>query len=136
MSDKICYVRQLSAEFAGEAPGRGRLKGRKILGVGGGQRTFDAATDPVGNGRAMSLLFAREGAHVAVADMNCASAEDTVQRITAEGGQAFSIEANIARENDVNRMIDAADRRTSAVSTAWCSMSALASARSASTASI
>jgi hypothetical protein len=31
--------------------------------VGGGQRTFDAATDPVGNGRAMSLLFAKEGAH-------------------------------------------------------------------------
>jgi len=29
---------------------------------------FDAATDPVGNGRAMSRLFAREGARVAVAD--------------------------------------------------------------------
>jgi len=62
MSDKIRYVRQLSPESAGEAPGRGRLQGRRILVVGGGQRTFDAATDPVGNGRAMSLLFAREGA--------------------------------------------------------------------------
>jgi NAD(P)-dependent dehydrogenase (short-subunit alcohol dehydrogenase family) len=70
MSDKIRYVRQLSPESAGEAPGRGRLQGRRILVVGGGQRTFDAATDPVGNGRAMSLLFAREGAHVAVADLN------------------------------------------------------------------
>jgi NAD(P)-dependent dehydrogenase (short-subunit alcohol dehydrogenase family) len=108
MSDKIRYVRQLSPESAGEAPGRGRLEGRKILIVGGGQRTFDAATDPVGNGRAMSLLFAREGAHVAVADVNRASADDTVQRIVAEGGQAFSIEANIAREEDVNRMIDEA----------------------------
>ena len=86
----------------------GGFKGRKILVVGGGQRTFDAATDPVGNGRAMSLLFAREGAHVAVADVNRASADDTVQRIVAEGGQAFSIEANIAREEDVNRMIDEA----------------------------
>ena len=56
----------------------------------------------------MSLLFAREGAHVAVADMNRESAEDTVQRITAEGGRAFSIEADIAREDDVNRMIDEA----------------------------
>jgi NAD(P)-dependent dehydrogenase (short-subunit alcohol dehydrogenase family) len=101
MSDKVRYVRKPSAESAGEAPGRGRLQGRKILVVGGGQRTFDAATDPVGNGRAMSLLFAREGAHVAVADMNRASAEDTVARIAAEGGQAFSIEANIAREDDV-----------------------------------
>jgi len=108
MSDKMRYVRQLSPESAGEAPGRGRLKGRKILVVGGGQRTFDAATDPVGNGRAMSLLFAREGAHVAVADMNLASAEDTVQRIVAEGGQAFAIEANIAREDDVAGMIDQA----------------------------
>ena len=133
MSDKIRYVRQLSPESAGEAPGRGRLQGRRILVVGGGQRTFDAATDPVGNGRAMSLLFAREGAHVAVADVNRASADDTVQRITAEGGQAFSIEANIAREDDVNRMIDEA-MEVSAGSTAWCSMSASGSARSASTA--
>src|SRR5258705_7024364 len=108
MSDEIRYVRQPSAESGGEAPGRGRLQGRKILVVGGGQRSFDAATDPVGNGRAMSLLFAREGAHVAVADLNRASADDTVQRITAEGGQAFSIEANIAHEADVNRMIDEA----------------------------
>jgi NAD(P)-dependent dehydrogenase (short-subunit alcohol dehydrogenase family) len=108
MSDKMRYVRQLSPESAGEAPGRGRLKGRKILVVGGGQRTFDAATDPVGNGRAMSLLFAREGAHVAVADVNRASADDTVQRIIAEGGAAFSIEADISREGDVNRMIDEA----------------------------
>jgi NAD(P)-dependent dehydrogenase (short-subunit alcohol dehydrogenase family) len=108
MSDKIRFVRQPSAESAGEAPGRGRLKGRRILVVGGGQRTFDAETDPVGNGRAMSLLFAREGAHVAVADVNRASADDTVQRVTAEGGRAFSIQADIAREEDVNRMIDEA----------------------------
>src|SRR5215212_11847603 len=108
MTDKPRYARQLSAESEGQAPGRGRLQGRRILVVGGGQRTFDAATDPVGNGRAMSLLFAREGAQVAVADMNRASADDTVQRVMAEGGQAFSIEANIAREEDVNRMIDEA----------------------------
>jgi NAD(P)-dependent dehydrogenase (short-subunit alcohol dehydrogenase family) len=108
MPDKIRYVRPPSPESAGEAPGRGRLQGRRILVVGGGQRTFDAATDPVGNGRAMSLLFAREGAHVAVADVNRASADDTVQRILAEGGRAFSIEADIAREGDVDRMIDAA----------------------------
>src|SRR3954463_12187081 len=108
MSDKIRYVRQLSPESAGEAPGRGRLQGRRILVVGGGQRTFDAATDPVGNGRAMSLLFAKEGAHVAVADIFRASADDTVGRITAEGGRAFSIEADIAREADVVRMVDEA----------------------------
>src|ERR1700730_3533428 len=108
MSDKIRYVREPSAESRGEAPGRGRLQGRRILVVAGGQRTFDAETDPVGNGRAMSLVFAREGAHVAVADMNRASADDTVGRIEREGGRAFSIEANIAHEADVNRMIEEA----------------------------
>ena len=52
------HARPPSAESRGEAPGRGRLLGRKILVVGGGQRTFDAATDPIGNGRAMSILSA------------------------------------------------------------------------------
>ncbi|MBR1187747.1 SDR family NAD(P)-dependent oxidoreductase [Bradyrhizobium sp. AUGA SZCCT0160] len=108
MTEKPRYVRPLSPESSGEAPGRGRLQGRRILVVGGGQRTFDAATDPVGNGRAMSLLFAREGAHIAVADIHRASADDTVTRIAADGGRAFSIEADIAREADVNRMVDEA----------------------------
>ncbi|MBR1268192.1 SDR family oxidoreductase [Bradyrhizobium sp. AUGA SZCCT0222] len=108
MTEKMRYVRQLSAASEGQAPGRGRLRGRRILVVGGGQRTFDAATDPVGNGRAMSMLFAREGAHVAVADLHRASADDTVKRIVGEGGLAFSIKADIARQDDVNRMIDEA----------------------------
>src|SRR6478736_8425840 len=78
MSDKIRYVRQPSAESGGEAPGRGRLQGRKILVVGGGQRTFDATTDPVGNGRAMSLLFAREGAQRGIrANIICPGLVDT-----------------------------------------------------------
>jgi NAD(P)-dependent dehydrogenase (short-subunit alcohol dehydrogenase family) len=108
MTEKQTFVRPLSPESSGKAPGRGRLQGRRILVVGGGQQTFDAATDPVGNGRAMSLLFAREGAHVAVADINRANAEDTVARITGEGGRAFSIAADIANEDDVVRMIDEA----------------------------
>jgi NAD(P)-dependent dehydrogenase (short-subunit alcohol dehydrogenase family) len=104
------YVRPHSAESDGKAPGRGRLKGRRILIVGGGQRIFDAATDPTGNGRAMSILCAREGAHVAVADLNRTAAEHTVMRITAEGGRAFTIQADVTREGDVARMIDEAQR--------------------------
>jgi NAD(P)-dependent dehydrogenase (short-subunit alcohol dehydrogenase family) len=99
------YVRPPSAESRGEAPGRGRLKGRKILVVGGGQRTFDAATDPVGNGRAMSILFAREGARVAVADRNVESATDTVELVRQEGGNALAIEADTTHETDIARMI-------------------------------
>lgn len=104
------YVRPLSAESSGSAPGRGRLKGRRVLVIGGGQRTFDAATDPIGNGRAMSVLFAREGAQVAVADVNLASAEDTVGRIAAEGGRGFAIAADVTLESEVRRMIDEAHR--------------------------
>ncbi|MGH7893232.1 MAG: SDR family NAD(P)-dependent oxidoreductase [Candidatus Binatia bacterium] len=105
MSDAERYARPPSAASRGEAPGRGRLQGRNILVVGGGQRTFDAATDPIGNGRAMSLLFAREGAGVAVADRNAASAAATVERIHAERGHAFAVEADITREADVTRMV-------------------------------
>ena len=90
MAEKEGYVRPLPPESEGRAPGRGRLKGRRVLVVGGGQRVLDAATDPVGNGRAMALLFAREGAEVAVADMNLASAEETVARIVEEGGKAHA----------------------------------------------
>src|SRR5437764_14451029 len=92
------YVRPPSAESEGRAPGKGRLKGRRILIVGGGQRIFDAATDPVGNGRAMSILCAREGGHVAVADVNPDSAQHTVDRITGEGGRAFAVQADVTRE--------------------------------------
>jgi NAD(P)-dependent dehydrogenase (short-subunit alcohol dehydrogenase family) len=101
-------VRPPSLESQGLAPGRGRLEGRRVLVVGGGQRTFDAASDPIGNGRAMSLLFAREGARVAVADLVRASAEETVALITRARGHGFAIEANIGSETDVARMIDEA----------------------------
>src|SRR3954469_16897012 len=94
-SKRARSVRPPSAESLGEAPGRGRLRGRRILIVGGGQRVFDAATDPIGHGRAMSILSAREGAKVAVADLNRTSAEHTVKRITDEGGKAFAIAADV-----------------------------------------
>jgi NAD(P)-dependent dehydrogenase (short-subunit alcohol dehydrogenase family) len=104
------FVRPPSAESLGEAPGRGRLEGRRVLVVGGGQRAFDAATDPIGNGRAMCRLFAREGAGVAVADKQRASAEETVALIVGEAGRAFAIEADVTKPADVARMIEEAKR--------------------------
>ncbi|MGH8795693.1 MAG: SDR family NAD(P)-dependent oxidoreductase, partial [Caldimonas sp.] len=44
----------------------------------------------VGNGRAISLLFAREGASVACVDISAAAVADTVAQIEAEGGRAFA----------------------------------------------
>ncbi|AYC31618.1 SDR family oxidoreductase [Pseudomonas cavernae] len=98
----------LSAESQGLAPGRGRLDGRKILVIGGGQRVFDVATDPVGNGRAMCLLYAREGAAVAVADVNLASAEDTLRLIQAEGGKGCAIATDVQQESQVIAMFETA----------------------------
>ena len=98
----------LSAESRGEAPGRGRLAGRRILVMGGGQRTFDAATDPIGNGRAMCRLYAREGAKVAIADVNLESARDTLAGVKAEGGDGLAIQGDVTSEADVARMFEEA----------------------------
>ncbi len=95
-------------ESTGAAPGRGRLAGRRVLVVGGGQMDIGEPDTPIGNGRAISLLFAREGAGVAVADRNAQSAAATVSLIEKENGQAFAIEADVAKEGDVNRMVDEA----------------------------
>ena len=80
----------LHPETLGLAPGRGRLAGRKIIVVGAGQRKIIDEEPPVGNGRAMSVLFAREGAHVACIDINKEAADNTVAQITSEGGKAFT----------------------------------------------
>jgi NAD(P)-dependent dehydrogenase (short-subunit alcohol dehydrogenase family) len=95
--------RPLPAESRGEAPGRGRLEGRRILVVGGGQDERGESDPPIGNGRAMSVLFAREGARVAVADRSIESAEATVAM--TRDGSAVAIEANVAVPSDVTTMV-------------------------------
>jgi len=45
----------------------GRLDGRRVLIVGAGQQDYGMEDPPTGNGRAMSVLFAGEGAAVALA---------------------------------------------------------------------
>jgi NAD(P)-dependent dehydrogenase (short-subunit alcohol dehydrogenase family) len=85
-----------------------RLAGRRILVVGGGQNDYGIEEPPVGNGRAMSVLFGREGAAVAVSDLDEASAEVTAELVRAEGAQTLVVQADAADEDDVVRMIDAA----------------------------
>ncbi len=97
--------RSFFAEAAGRAPGRGRLAGRRILVVGGGQRSIDDPDPPIGNGRAAAILYAREGARVACADVSGPAAEETVAAIAQEGGHAFAIEADAADPPAVEAMV-------------------------------
>ncbi len=88
--------RSLFDESVGRAPGRGRLAGRRILVVGAGQRDIDDPDPPIGNGRAASVLYAREGARVACADLSGPAAGATADAIAAEGGRALAIDADVA----------------------------------------
>lgn len=95
----------LPATARGEAPGRGRLEGRRILVVGAGRETHGLADAPVGNGQAMSRLAAREGAAVACADLHRERAAEVVREIAEAGGRAVALGGDASREEDVVRML-------------------------------
>lgn len=62
-------------------------------------------------GRATALQFARKGAKVVVVDYVQEAAVETVRQVTEEGGHAFALTADVAKETDVQRAIaEAADR--------------------------
>lgn len=76
--------------------------------VGAGQEEHGLEDPPIGNGRAMSVLFGREGASVAVADLNAESAEATAELVRAEGASAEVIVADAADEGASAEMFDSA----------------------------
>jgi NAD(P)-dependent dehydrogenase (short-subunit alcohol dehydrogenase family) len=78
-----------------------RLQDKAAIVVGGGQ----TPGDNIGNGKATSVLFAREGAKVAVVDRDLARAQDTVDMITGEGGTAIDLAADVTDENSLKKMI-------------------------------
>ncbi len=59
-----------------------------------------------GMGRAASLLFAREGAKISAVDVNEASAAETAQMITAAGGSAISLRADVSDSESARSMVD------------------------------
>ncbi len=73
----------------------GMLEGKSALITGGGG----------GIGRATALVFAREGARVAVADLNAEAAQDTVAMVNAVGGQAMSLTGEVTDTAQVQGMI-------------------------------
>ncbi len=55
-----------------------------------------------GIGKDIALLFAREGAKVAVADLNKQAADATAKEITAAGGRAMGVAMDVSSEQAVN----------------------------------
>jgi NAD(P)-dependent dehydrogenase (short-subunit alcohol dehydrogenase family) len=101
----------ISPEASGGAIGRGRLTDRKILLLGAGQQDYNIEDPPIGNGRAMSQLFAREGAQVALADIDAGAVEETARRVRAEGGTAVAIVVDASDAPELRRMVGDAHAR-------------------------
>ncbi len=73
-----------------------RLKDKIAIIIGAGQQPGET----IGNGRAMSILFAREGAKVMLVDRDIDSAKDTKSMINKEGGESFVFKADVIKENE------------------------------------
>ncbi|MFB9717650.1 SDR family NAD(P)-dependent oxidoreductase [Planobispora longispora] len=73
-----------------------RLVGKRVLVVGAGTRPSPDPDPPVGNGRAIAVEAARQGAAVVCADVDEKSAAETAAWITREGGRAEVLTVDLA----------------------------------------
>lgn len=88
-----------------------RLAGKTAIVSGAGQQ----GPPGVGNGRATSILFAREGASCLLVDRDPTSAEETRRLIHDEGGEASVFVADITREETGAGVVAACLERYGAV---------------------
>ncbi len=84
----------------------GRLVGKVAIVTGAGSRG-----PGVGNGKATSVLFAREGAKVLLVDNAIDHAEETRAIIEGDGGEASTFQADVTSEADCRAMVEAAVER-------------------------
>jgi NAD(P)-dependent dehydrogenase (short-subunit alcohol dehydrogenase family) len=79
-----------------------RLQNKVAIVTGAGQTPGDT----IGNGRAISILFARAGAKVMLVDRRLDSAEETRTMIAQEGGESFAFAADVSKADDCRRMAE------------------------------
>jgi len=92
-------------------PAGGRLAGRRILVVGAGQRVIDDPDPPVGNGRAISLLFAREGATLTCVDISEPAVAETCRQVKDLGVTVFAEVADVERAETIAPLVERAARQ-------------------------
>ena len=85
----------------------GRLEGKAAIVVGAGQTPGET----IGNGRAIALRFAREGARVLCVDRDIARAEETAAMIVAEGFEAAAFRADITKAAEATALVEAGVER-------------------------
>ncbi len=83
-----------------------RLAGRRILIVGAGQQDHGLEDPPIGNGRAMSVLFAQEGASLALADIDEPSLHATEALVREQGAECVCVLADAAEEAGIAAMFE------------------------------
>jgi len=91
-------------------PGRGRVAGKVALVFGGG-----SAGPGWGNGKAAAMVYAREGARVAVVDIRREAAEETRGRLRAEGFDAESYAADVTDAQAVAAVVRQVRERFGAI---------------------
>jgi NAD(P)-dependent dehydrogenase (short-subunit alcohol dehydrogenase family) len=64
-----------------------------------------------GIGRATALALAKEGARVVVANRNIDNGQSTVAAIEAAGGSAWFVQTDVAKEEDVEKLVSAVQDR-------------------------
>ena len=85
-----------------------QLDSRRILVVGAGTRPSPEPDAPIGNGRAISVLCAREGATVACADVDEAAANVTAGLVRDEGARATVVIGDVTDDADCARIVNEA----------------------------
>ena len=78
----------------------GRLSGKVAIVAGAG-----SIGPGWGNGKATATIFAREGAKVVCADINRDAAEETAGIIRNEGGEAFAMQADVTKAEQVAELV-------------------------------